>query len=88
MNAASDFDTATVLADVEVLVIGNFTTSAELYNPVTGKWAATGSMSVARAEGNATLLPGGDVLATAGVEAADGPFAELYDPATGPASPR
>jgi hypothetical protein len=53
------------LSDGEVLVIsGNGTASAELYNPATGKWAPTGSMSAARQEGNATLLPDGDVAVT------------------------
>ena len=65
MSTARYHTTATVLSDGEVLVIsGNGTASAELYNPATGKWAPTGSMSAARQEGNATLLPDGDVAVT------------------------
>ena len=52
-------------------------------NPATGKWARTGSMSTAREGRDATLLPGGDALVTAGVEGASGLFAERYNPATG-----
>ena len=44
-------------------------------------------MSAARQGENATLLPDGDVLATAGIGGAAGPFAESYDPATGQWSP-
>jgi hypothetical protein len=43
-------------------------------------------MSVPRETQDATLLPDGDVLVTAGVES-NGPFAELYNPATGQWSP-
>jgi hypothetical protein len=41
-----------------------------------------GSMSTPREGHDATLLPNGDVLVTAGVETA-GVFSELYNPATG-----
>lgn len=47
-------------------------------------------MNAARAGGNATLLPDGDVLATSGFGVgteSGGPFAELYTPATGQWSP-
>jgi Kelch motif len=82
MNAASDLNTATVLPDGEVLVIGDGTTSAELYNPATGTWALTGSMNTARFEQTATLLPDGNVLVAGGGQTAAG-SAELYNPATG-----
>lgn len=42
----------------------------------------TGSMSAPREGHDATLLPSGDVLVTAGIETA-GVFSELYNPATG-----
>ena len=57
------------------------TAAAELYNPATGKFTATGSMSAARGGNTGTLLPNGDVLVTEG--SAAGLFAELYSPATG-----
>ncbi|HXL93007.1 MAG TPA: kelch repeat-containing protein, partial [Streptosporangiaceae bacterium] len=84
--------TATLLPDGKVLVAGGVDNSAatfkalpsaELYNPSTGTWSTTGSMSVAREGQNATLLANGQVLVTAGVQAVAGPFAELYNPATG-----
>jgi len=88
--------TATLLANGEVLVAGGYlgvdsryqpvyTATAELYNPSTGAWKATGSMTVPRAFHGATLLPSGQVL-VAGGSNADGSSnfsAELYDPATG-----
>ena len=59
-------------------------TSAELYDPATGLWTATGSLSTARYSHTATLLPNGKVLVAGGI---DGIYvlssAELYDPATG-----
>jgi len=57
--------------------------TAELYDPATGTFSATGTMATARL-GPATLLPDGRVL-IAGGEGISGPLAtaELYDPATG-----
>lgn len=67
--------------------------SAEIYDPRTGRWTATGSMAVARFGHAATLLPDGRVLVmggydfeaarVAGVEIMGRTTAELYDPATG-----
>jgi N-acetylneuraminic acid mutarotase len=88
--------TATLLANGEVLVAGGYlgvnsqyqpvyTATAELYNPSTGTWKATGSMTVPRAFHGATLLPSGQVL-VAGGSNADGSSnlsAEVYDPPTG-----
>ncbi len=79
--------TATLLNDGRVLVVGGLgsmpegvVSSAELYDPSTGKWTATGSLSAARSGHAATLLNDGKVLVTGGARDAS---AELYDPATG-----
>jgi len=54
--------------------------TSELYDPKTGTWSATGSLSTA-GYAAATLLPNGQVLAAGG--GADRTSAELYDPASG-----
>ena len=91
------FHTTTLLPDGKVLIAGgessysaatNAGASAELYDPITRTFVATGSMTTPRATHTATLLPNGKVLiAGGGAEisgAAYGPAsAELYDPATG-----
>jgi large repetitive protein len=85
--------TATLLPNGKVLVAGGYhddvaLTSAELYDPGTGTWATTGSMTV-HAGGNftATLLANGRVLVAGGGEGGDlyqpTGAAELYDPETG-----
>lgn len=53
-----------------------FTATAELYNPATGKWTTTSSMTTPRSGQGATLLENGQVL-MAQVNA------ELYDPTAG-----
>jgi hypothetical protein len=59
--------------------------SAELYDPATGTWAATGSLGTARGSHTATLLLSGQVLVAGGNANTPQGFAsaELYDPATG-----
>ena len=54
--------------------------SAELYDPATGMWTATGSMAFKRFGHTATLLFSGKVLVAGGFKSKS---AELYDPATG-----
>jgi hypothetical protein len=58
--------------------------SAELYDPSTGTWTATGSMHMAREIHTATLLPNGHVLVAGGFSSGSPQSsAELYDPSTG-----
>lgn len=83
---------ATLLPNGEVLVAGGYlgvdshyqaiyTATAEVYNPSTGQWRATGSMTVPRALHGATLLRNGQVLVAGGTGATTS--AELYDPSKG-----
>jgi hypothetical protein len=89
MITARDFHTATLLPNGKVLVVGGDRrfgpheplASAELYDPASGTWAATGSLITARAHHTATLLPDGRVLAAGGED--DFSSAELYNPGTG-----
>src|SRR5437667_428334 len=58
--------------------------SAELYDPPTGMWTASGSLATARYLHTATLLPNGQVLVADGNSAPHATAsAELYDPTTG-----
>src|SRR3974377_2409274 len=67
-------------------VDGDCFTAAELYNPATGQWSATGSMTTPRCDQAATLLSNGEVLVAGGYSDYGDSVssAELYDPATGP----
>jgi hypothetical protein len=77
-----------LLSDGKVLVAGgadsqeHILQSAELYDPVSETWTATGNLVNARSSHTATLLPNGKVL-VAGDNGAAAQSAELYDPATG-----
>ena len=77
--------TATLLGNGKVLVTGGHDASAELYNPASGTFAATGSMSVGRNSHTATLLASGKVLIAGGQAVGGGALAtaELYDPNSG-----
>jgi N-acetylneuraminic acid mutarotase len=83
--------TATLLPSGELLVSGGYNTSsyylltAELFNPATGAWPATGSLNTPRGNHTATLLPNGKVLVVGGYNYVNGVLssAELYDPLTG-----
>lgn len=80
-----DYFGMAVLPDGKVLAAGGFTVftfgpgvnKAELYNPATGQWTATGNLHSPFYEAVATTLPNGKVLL------AGGTAAELYDPASG-----
>ena len=87
--------TAVVLPNGTVLIVGGatvippattptFLTSAEIYNPATGTFAATGSITFPFG-GTITLLNTGKVLVVGGTGATLS--ADLYDPATGTFTP-
>lgn len=89
--------TATLLSNGKVLIAGGCCDegepfealgSAELYDPATNRFTATGNLVEARREHFATLLPNGKVLVSGGstragrmTQSIDG--VELYDPASG-----
>lgn len=90
MLEARSGHSATLLQDGKVLIAGgmrhnqDFYSSAELYDPATGKFQATGAMALARVGHAAVLLRSGKVLIVGGWVGHDcTDFAELYDPATG-----
>jgi Bacterial Ig-like domain (group 2)/Kelch motif/Galactose oxidase, central domain len=94
MSTGRESHTANLLSNGTVLVAGGGNadqsspalTSAEIYNPATGAWTVTGSMSTARQDHTATLLPNGTVLVAGGVYyygLAPLASAEIYNPATG-----
>jgi hypothetical protein len=66
-----------------------FSDTAELYDPSTATFTATGSMRTPRSQHTATLLPNGRVLLAGGRNSTEGALssAEIYDPAMGAFSP-
>jgi N-acetylneuraminic acid mutarotase len=82
MPDAQAYDAATLLPSGQVLVVGGYETSAELYNPATGTWTLTGPMNVARNLATATLLGNGEVLVAGGNSNGVTASAELYNPTT------
>jgi hypothetical protein len=93
LATARRFHPATRLPDGRVLVTGGhqftpgspsaFTASAEIYNPASGSWSATGSLVAARVGHTATLLPSNRVLVVGGHNGVGAVPAEVFDPATG-----
>lgn len=89
-TARGDF-TATLLSSNSLVLVAGGTTdgtavvaTAELYDPATNTWRATGAMTTARRGHTATLLSNGKVLVTGGTDGkAVLKTAEIYDPATG-----
>lgn len=90
LSAGRSEQISMMLGNNRVLVAGGTTNgtlpvkTAELYNPDTNTWSATGSMVVTRRGHTATLLLDGKVLVTGGFDGTvESPTAEIYDPATG-----
>jgi len=89
MNIPGAGLTSTLLPTGEVLVTGGenatgFLASAELYNPSTGQWMLTGSMTTPRINHKATLLQNGAVLVSGGDNSTGAlASAELYNRSTG-----
>ncbi len=99
LNVRRALAAATLLPNGQVLVAGgrwcpsappatcNFTfrtATAELYNPATGTWTLTGSMTQARHTTASVLLQDGRVIVPAGFTAAgNGTNADIYNPGTG-----
>jgi galactose oxidase-like protein len=94
LNTARAFHTATLLPNGMVLVTGghdgptfapsDVLFSAELYDPASGTWTVTGSLTSARYHHTATLLSNGMVLVAGGVRNFDVlASAELYYPPIG-----
>jgi Galactose oxidase, central domain len=92
MTTAREEHTATLLGDGTVLITGGqvpvsgssnlqLTATAEVYNPSTGSFAPTGSMTEARDLHTATLLMDGTVLIAGGGN--NSPTAEIYTPLPG-----
>jgi hypothetical protein len=97
--------TATLLASGKVLIVGGWSGHradasddppwdplfAELFDPASGSFAQTGSMSTTRIGHSAIRLIDGEVIVLGGIPSTqnvhdllpDPQFAELYDPATG-----
>ena len=86
---------ASLLLDGRVLVVGgddangNLFKTAEVFDPLTQTFNATGDLGQARTDATATLLPNGKVLIAGGQDSGGTLLsgAELYDPGTGTFTP-
>lgn len=96
MTTARESHTATLLNNGKVLITGGHQgrrsaiiiyNSAEIYEPTTGVFTLTGSLTVKRHKHDATIFTDGQVLITGGSDERDGEgayrSAEVYNPATG-----
>src|SRR5215510_1669808 len=87
--------TRDTLPDGRVLVVGGsdttgvngaasvFHATAEIYDPITGSWSATGSLAIGRALHTSSVLPDGKILISGGWNGTAISSAEIYDPVTG-----
>ena len=93
MTTGRNQHTMTLQGNGQVLIAGGETcssatsctalNSAELYNPIAGTFAATGSLNAARFNASASILDSGQVLVAGGFDGTNYPAAaELYNPVT------
>src|SRR5712664_2110503 len=98
MSAPRALHTATALSNGRILLVGgtrivNFgqrlaQNSADVFDPATNTFASTGSMTTARFQHTATLLPNGQVVVAGGNDGVNVfNTAEIFDSATGLFSP-
>jgi hypothetical protein len=98
LDAPRENHTATLMADGRVLIAGGDPSggddqtpiaSAEIYDPKSGTFIPTGSMTAARKRAGSVLLGDGRVLVVGGEDAQLSAIstAEIYDPKTGTFSP-
>jgi len=89
MTARRGFDTATLLQNGKVLIVGGVNSggalkAAEIYDPATETFSATGSLPQPLYQHTATLLPDGKVLIAGGdTGSGETAAAYLYDPGAG-----
>jgi N-acetylneuraminic acid mutarotase len=92
MNNSRTNPSATLLTDGKVLIIGGYEgdsetgtplATAEIYDPKTGTFALTGSLSIGRRNHTATLLNDGTVLVAGGYNGDHLNSPEIYNPKTG-----
>lgn len=95
MSVARAAHTATLLANGKVLIAGGvgafdlygvLQASAELFDPATGTFTSSGSMTTPRSAHTATLLADGRVFIAGGSHGRLG-STEIYDPSTGAFTP-
>ena len=82
--------TATLLPNGKVLIAGGTDgasplNTAEIFNPQTGTFTATGTMTIGRTQHSANILPNGKVLIAGGYSSQNQYLssAETYDPVAG-----
>ena len=92
MNNSRTNPSATLLTDGKVLIIGGYEgdsetgtplATAEIYDPKTGTFALTGSLTIGRRNHTATLLNDGTVLVAGGYNGDYLNSPEIYNPKTG-----